>query len=361
MTNFKLTSESNSKAGVVNASIDIADVPAIPGLVFRRFRGPQEYPLMAGVINSANMVDGVEEVEGVEEVANLYDQLTNCDPYTDMLFAEIDGEMVSFSRVWWRIDGEGNRVYWHLAYLKPPWRRRGIGRVLLHWNERRLQQIAVDHDSSTPAYFQAFIQDTALGANALLKQEGYTPVRYFHFMQRRGLEDLPEAPLPAGIELRPVQPEHLRLIWETKEEAFQDHWGFAPGSESDYRRWVSDPTHDFSLWLVAWQDTQVVGTSINVIFPEDNARYGFLRGEIHTVGVRRPWRGCGLGRALIVESLRVLRARGMTEAVLGVDSDSLTGALRLYVSVGFRTIAQDMVMRKPFACIRDDPQENRTK
>jgi ribosomal protein S18 acetylase RimI-like enzyme len=60
------------------------------------------------------------------------------------------------------------------------------------------------------------------------------------------------------------------------------------------------------------------------------------------------WRGHGLGRDLIVASLLALQRRGMTEAVLGVDSDSLTGALRLYETTGFRTIARDMVMRKPF-------------
>jgi ribosomal protein S18 acetylase RimI-like enzyme len=168
-------------------------------------------------------------------------------------------------------------------------------------------------------------------------------------MQRKGLDDLPAAPLPSGIELLPVQPEHLRPIWDAKEEAFQDHWGFTPKFEADYVRWVNDPTHDFSLWVVAWQDGQVAGISLNVIYPEDNSHYGFLRGEIHSVGVRRPWRGRGLGRALIVESLRVLREHGMTEAVLGVDSDSLTGALRLYESAGFRTIAQDWILRKPFA------------
>ena len=349
MTLINISSQGSANADRVPTGIEVADAPIISGLIFRPFRGAQDYIAMAGVINAANLVDGVEEVEGVEEVANQYDHLTNCDPYTDMLFAEVHGETIGFSRVWWRVDGEGNRVYWHLTYLKPAWRRKGIGRALLRWNERRLRQIAAGHPSSTLAYFQAFIQDTALGTNALLKQEGYSPVRYFHFMQRKGLEDLPEAPLPPGIKLRPMQPKYLRLIWETKEEAFKDHWGFAPGSESDYRRWASDPTHDFSLWVVAWQDGQVVGTSINVIYPEDNARYGFLRGEIHTVGVRRPWRGCGLGRALIVESLQALRARGMTEAVLGVDSDSLTGALRLYERVGFRTIAQDMVLRKPFS------------
>ena len=36
-------------------------------------------------------------------------------------------------------------------------------------------------------------------------------------------------------------------------------------------------------------------------------------------------------------------ARGMTEAALGVDSESLTGALRVYESVGFRAVRRDAI------------------
>jgi predicted N-acetyltransferase YhbS len=94
-------------------------------------------------------------------------------------------------------------------------------------------------------------------------------------MQRKGLDNLPEAPLPAGVELRPVQPEHLRLIWDAKEEAFADHWGHTLKSEADYQSWSNDPGHDFDLWIVAWDGDQVIGTSLSYIYPEDNARFGF--------------------------------------------------------------------------------------
>jgi ribosomal protein S18 acetylase RimI-like enzyme len=52
-------------------------------------------------------------------------------------------------------------------------------------------------------------------------------------------------------------------------------------------------------------------------------------------------------RALLVNSLRILRERGMTEAVLRVDGENLTGALRLYEGVGFRVLNKDALYRKP--------------
>ena len=77
-----------------------------------------------------------------------------------------------------------------------------------------------------------------------------------------------------------------------------------------------------------------------------NAAHNRLRGLVDNLGVRRPWRKRGLGRALLVASLRGLRERGQTEVALGVDAENLSGALRLYESVGFRPIDHGMVMTK---------------
>jgi len=51
--------------------------------------------------------------------------------------------------------------------------------------------------------------------------------------------------------------------------------------------------------------------------------------------VRRPWRRRGLASALIVSALAGLRDAGMTEAMLGVDTENPSGALHLYESLGF--------------------------
>jgi hypothetical protein len=45
-------------------------------------------------------------------------------------------------------------------------------------------------------------------------------------------------------------------------------------------------------------------------------------------------------------NLRELKSRGMTEAALGGDSESLTGALRVYESMGFRSVRRNCVWRK---------------
>jgi ribosomal protein S18 acetylase RimI-like enzyme len=62
--------------------------------------------------------------------------------------------------------------------------------------------------------------------------------------------------------------------------------------------------------------------------------------------VRRPWRRRGLARALLTRSLKMFQDMGMEEAALGVDTENLSGALRLYESVGFRAVKRQTIYRK---------------
>jgi ribosomal protein S18 acetylase RimI-like enzyme len=56
--------------------------------------------------------------------------------------------------------------------------------------------------------------------------------------------------------------------------------------------------------------------------------------------VRRPWRRRGIALALLHHAFRELAARGKPRAGLGVDSESLTGATRLYERAGMRVVRE---------------------
>ncbi|MBP1632328.1 MAG: Acetyltransferase, partial [Acidobacteria bacterium] len=66
-----------------------------------------------------------------------------------------------------------------------------------------------------------------------------------------------------------------------------------------------------------------------------------------SISVRRPYRRRGLARSLLVQSLHAVRERGMAEAALGVLTENLHGAFRLYESVGFRVVRRWTTLRKP--------------
>jgi mycothiol synthase len=75
----------------------------------------------------------------------------------------------------------------------------------------------------------------------------------------------------------------------------------------------------------------------------DNERRGVSEGWISLLGTVRGWRGKGLGKSLLLHGMRSLKEAGIRTALLGVDSESLTGANRLYESVGFTVRSQEVM------------------
>jgi len=112
-------------------------------------------------------------------------------------------------------------------------------------------------------------------------------------------------------------------------------------------RILDEPDTDTDLWLIAWDGKEVAGGVWNAIYAVENEELGLRRGWLDSVFTRRAWRRRGLARALIRQSLVILRDRGMTSAALGVDGDNPTGALGLYEAAGFEIHERYTAFRKP--------------
>ncbi len=332
-----------------SAAITIDDAPAVPGLRFRHFRGESDYPDMAAVIEASAGADGIERVDTVEDIAFNYAHLTNSDPYRDMIFVEIDGRVVGYARGWWQNEVGGPLTYGSVGFLIPAWRRKGIGRAMLRWMEARLREVAAEHPPERPKQFETFSAMNIDGAIALFESEGYAPIRYTHTMVRPSLDDIPDFPMPDGLEVRPALPEHYRAIYDADVEAFRDHWGFSEPAPEDYQAFLEHKVYfQPELWQIAWDaaTNEVAGQVKTFIYAAENEKYNRRRGYTEGISVRRPYRRRGLARALIARSLRVQRDLGMTESALAVDSESLTGAMRVYEDCGFRAVKRYATFRK---------------
>lgn len=330
--------------------IDIADTPAITGLAFRHFRGAEDYPKMVGVITASAEADKIERADTVEDIANGYSHLVNCDPYQDMIFAEMNNEVIAYSRGFWFQEENGPRIYTSVGFLVPAWRRKGIGTTMLHWIEHRMRTIAELHSAIETGFLQNFGNGENLGLTAMLERNDYKPIRYFVEMVRPNLENIPDFPMPDGLEVRPVLPEHYRAIWDAADEAFRDHWGYSKSTEEDYQAWLGDKTiFDPQLWQIAWDINlnEVAGQVRTFINTAENDKYNRKRGYTEFISVSRPWRKRGLARALIAISLRLQKERGMTESALGADSENLSDATRVYEDCGFRVTKRNTIYRKP--------------
>ena len=325
----------------------VPDSPAIPGLTFRHFRGEKDYPAIVAVIEGSKETDQIDHTDTVEDIACAYRHLVNCDPYQDTLFVEMNGKVIGYARVWWILQSDGTRTYCHFTLLLPQWRSQNIRPTMLRHNERRLREVASAHPRNIPRFLEVWAGDAEVDWVSLLVKESYKPIRYSFEMVRPNLDNIPDLPLPEGLEVRPAEPEHFRKIWDAEAEAFQDHWGATQWRDEWFEQWQEQPIFNPDLWQVAWDGDEIAGMVLNFINQEENKEYNRKRGYTENISVRRPWRKKGLARALLARSFKVLKDQGMTEAALSVDAENISGALRLYESMGFRTVKRHATYRKP--------------
>jgi mycothiol synthase len=368
------------ETGGGGAGIVVADAPRIPGLRFRTFRGPADAGALTDVLNAESAADGVDEHVTAAEVAAELEHASEEDPRRTLVVAEIDGRVVAFGRRAWRDRGVFV-AYEHTGFVHPDVRRRGLGRALLRHQATALGDLAVAHarregtattrdgygaaaaapaPDATPAdrFLFTWTDTRRSGAMALLEAEGYTPVRWYLDLERPSLDDLPVTVLPPGIAMRAPDGSDeglLRAALAAEDEAFQDHWGHHAMTDDDADAVLAEPDLDPSLWRLAWDGDAIAGVIRAIVYAEENARLGHRRVWIDHLSVRRPWRGRGIARALMIAVMADARERGLTSAWLGVDTDNTTGALGLYERLGFERRSAIMACTKPIAVREERP------
>jgi ribosomal protein S18 acetylase RimI-like enzyme len=322
--------------------------PRIEGLVVRHIDLERDVAPLAELIGTVNKHDGVDWVPSLASLAHDLATASGRDAARDILVAEARGATVGTVQTRWRIRGE--RVFHHIEpTVRPEVRRRGLGRALLAWTERHIGE-GLESGTMGPidrAHVLAGWADLAIeAAGPFAAEAGYHVDGYGILMTRPLDVSIPDLPMPDGLEVRPVRREDHRRIWDADVEAFMDHRDPALRTEEDFVHWFSQPDLDTSLWEVAWDGGEVAGSVQNFVFAEENAALGVSRGWLEHVSVRRPWRRRGLASALMARSMRRLRDLGLSEAMLGADAENLSGAVRVYESLGFRRTRTAATVRK---------------
>jgi mycothiol synthase len=237
------------------------------------------------------------------------------------------GSVVAYGLCWTEAPGEAVAE----QLVDPGHRGRGLNELLLGLCEGRAAELVRAAGAAAEATLGVWAHESDARRIQLLERRGFRRERAFLRLER-DLDDSLEAPAwPAGIRLATFRPGiDGAAVHAAHEEAFADHYGPA---ETDLGEWLESRfAHegpDLGLWLVAWDGSEVVGGIEAMETPS-----GAYMGELF---VRRPWRGRGIGRALMLEECAELRRRGMRNAFFGVDADNATGALRLHASIGFRS------------------------
>ena len=324
--------------------IDLSTLPDLRARSYRR----ADHPAMAEMITRWYRAAGIDEIATVEELDHNYDHLEHTDLATDMVMVETtSGRLVGYTRTDWEQEVDGPRKYAVFAKIDPDMRDSDLAVALLMAGQKRATEIAATHDLDCPKVFEGWASGNEPDLERAYLALGYAPVTYGATMVRPHLDDIPDAALPEALEVRPVEDSHLRTIWEADKEAFRDHWGYSEPSEEDFKRFLEFPHRDETLWKVAWDGDGVAGQVRSFIDADENAELGLQRGWTEFISTRRDWRKQGVARALICASLRELKARGMTDAALGVHTENPTGAFHLYQSLGYAVTDRYTTYRRP--------------
>ncbi len=224
---------------------------------------------------------------------------------------------------------------------------RGIGTALVAWAADRI----LEHEPEV-ARDEAMVHRVWTHADHERSQElltgcGYASATFFLEMVVEFTGPPRAADTVAGIAIEGFRPDTDIASYATAhEDAFADHFGHVVVSpslaEERIRHLCSEEQFDAGLWWMAWDGDEVAGYLQG--WPSDDADERL--GHVANLGVRSPWRGRGLGRALLLTAFAEFHRRGIAGVSLQVDAGNRTPALGLYESVGMHRQSSRHVLQK---------------
>jgi mycothiol synthase len=264
-------------------------------------------------------------VGGASE-SDLRDWLTSpmFDPAQDFRMAIEHDRIVGWCDVW---DQDKSRKRFDLDVRAHP-REAGTYGALLDWGVGRARELT----TGAPAVSRVLVDSQDAVFRTVVEEREFALFGQALRMEIDLAEEPPVPEWPDGISVRSFRPEDARAVYEAVCDVFAGDWNFVALEFADWRRRNLDAfDFDPSLWFVVEEGTELAGFALCGSEPQSET------GHVGSLGVRSSWRRRGLGRALLLHSLRELRARGRLKAGLGVEADN-AGAVQLYERAGMRAV-----------------------
>lgn len=302
----------------------------------RSYAGDRDLSAIADLINTCEAVDKLDEGTSISELQQEFDA-PSLDKTRDLcLWEDASGKLIAFGRL--RIPEFGEIEGGLQFFVRPSARGCDVEASAIAWGEMRMREVSAVRGA--PAKLRSYVRAEDGDRISVLVNNGFTADRYFFRMARSLAEPIAEPQFPEGFVLRQFPGEQHSAAWvEMFNQSFIDHWNHHDLTVEQFKHDLVKPSYRKDLDLIAVAaDGTFAAFCYCEINPEENDRTGRNEGWICTLGTRRGFRKIGLGRAMLLAGLQRLKAAGVETAILGVDAENPSGALRLYESTGFHKI-----------------------
>jgi mycothiol synthase len=299
----------------------------------------------------AALLTAIQDADGSEDYSSEQDLREGFgNPNQDFARGSVavyDGRtMVGYGVLTCRSEAEPVHAMLHEGGVHPAYRGRGLGGELLDWAEKAAVPLHDRRFPGRPLSLSSGCLSRNAAAVALHEQRGYQPERWFHDMVRDLSAAIPETAIPAGVHITGYTPdmaEHARII---RNESFRDHWGSTETSPETWAYSLASGAFRPGLSFLAYEQSEPLGMLISREHDALTTATGHRDMHISLVGTRAAARKRGIATALLLTAMSAARDGGYDRASLGVDADSLTGAVQLYERVGFTIAATWVAYRK---------------
>jgi GNAT superfamily N-acetyltransferase len=241
---------------------------------------------VAALARSVAAEVGVDDTTKAEDVLHDWADPT-FDRERHARVVEMDGTVVAEASLW-----RQPPIAWGGASVLAGYRGCGIGSALLD----QVIDMARSEDAVGSLYTGANIKFA--DACSLIESRGFAHVRTFYRMVHRAPAGVAVPPLPEGIHIDTSLRSGALVdaMIAGHDASFIDHWNFQPWVRAEVEHWLTHPDVDPALLFIAFGPGGAVA-GINLCFLDRGD--GFVHGTVGVLGTTRPFRGIGLGSALL--------------------------------------------------------------
>jgi len=257
-----------------------------------------------------------------------------------------DGRLLAFG--WAQVPERGVTEHRGFVWMEiDPEYRGTIEDALLDWVEHAgSRRLALFDDGVPTAMYRYEVYDWMADTIALMERHGYEAVRYFTENVRDLSLPIDERPLAEGLVATPWSEQTEADALVVHNAAFADHWGSQPIEVDAWKSYNAGEFFEPDTSWVVYEGATPVAYVKSGTYPHDFEDRGRSESWIEGIGTVRDHRGRGIASALITMALQGYRDGGMEYACLAVDSESPTGANRIYERLGFVPEKRTMAFRK---------------